>query len=267
MGRLLILLALVAGMLLFLNWFRKTPPHQVAVVMRKVLLWGGIGLLVLATLTGRLNPIFAAMAAAVPVLLRVVHLLRMLPMIQQALNSLGLGGLGTASGTGAGTGGGSGLGQGATGKGSSIRTRYLEVTLDHDSGQMDGSVREGPFVGRRLSELLLAQLLRMLELYQESDPQSASVLTAFLDREHGEDWRAEATASSGSGSAGAGDTGITAAMSRDDALAILGLGADADADAIRAAHRRLMQKLHPDRGGSDYLAAEINAAKALLLDD
>ena len=265
MGRLIILLALVAGLLLFLNWFRKTPPHQVATVLRKSVLWGGIGLLVLATLTGRLNPIFAAIAAAVPVLLRGLHLLRMLPMIQQALNSLGLGGFGNA-----GAAGGNAAGQGATGRVSSIRTRYLDVTLNHDNGDMDGSVREGPFAGRRLSELLLAQLLRMLELYQDSDAQSASVLIAYLDREHGADWRADASGSAGSGSgpgSGAGGAGGAPAMSNADALAILGLAPGADADAIRAAHRRLMQKLHPDRGGSDYLAAQINAAKALLLDD
>jgi hypothetical protein len=265
MGRLIILLALVVGLLFFLNWFRKTPPHQVALVLRKAVLWGGIGLLVLATLTGRLNPIFAAMAAAVPVLLRLAHLVRMLPMIQQALSALGLGGLGASTGQ---AGSGAGAGPGA-GQASAIQTRYLDMTLDHASGQMDGTVREGPFAGRRLSELQLSQLLRMLELYQESDAQSAAVMTAYLDREHGEDWRDAAAAGAGSraGSRSGEAAGIARGMSKDDAWAILGLSPGADDDAIRAAHRRLMQKLHPDRGGSDYLAAQINAAKALLLDE
>ena len=267
MGRLIILLALVVGLLLFLNWFRKTPPHQVASVLRKAVLWGGIGLLVLATLTGRLNPIFAAMAAAVPVLLRLANLVRMLPMIQQALSALGLGGLGASAGQ-AGTRAGPGAGQA-----SAIRTRYLDVTLDHASGRMDGTVREGPFAERLLSELQLPQLLRMLELYQDSDAQSAAVLTAYLDREHGEDWRdavaegAGSGARSGTGNGSANGMGVAHGMSKEDAWAILGLSPGADADAIRAAHRRLMQKLHPDRGGSDYLAAQINAAKALLLDE
>jgi len=271
MGRLIILLALVVGVLLFLNWFRKTPPHRVALVLRKSLLWGVIGLLVLATLTGRLNPIFAAMAAAVPVLLRVAHLLRMLPMIQQALSALGLGGFGaSASQAGTGTGG---AGPGG-GQASAIRTRYLDMTLDHASGKMDGTVREGPFEGRLLSELQLSQLLRMLELYQDSDAQSAAVLTAYLDREQGEDWHDAAAAGAESGAAGSGTdngrrhgTDIAHGMSKEDAWAVLGLSPGADADAIRAAHRRLMQKLHPDRGGSDYLAAQINAAKGLLLDE
>ncbi|MGB5736996.1 MAG: DnaJ domain-containing protein [Thiohalocapsa sp.] len=255
MGRLIILLVVVIGLLWFLSWFRKTPPHQVAAVLRKSLLWGGIGLLLLATLTGRLNPIFAAMAAAVPVLMRAANLLRMLPMIQQALSALGLGGLGAPASAG----------QGASGQTSAIRTRYLDVTLDHESGRMDGTVREGPFAGQLLSDLHLAQVLRMLELYQDSDAQSAAVLTAYLDREHGEDWRDAATADTGSASNSESRTGIAQGMSQADAWAVLGLEPGADADAIRDAHRRLMQKLHPDRGGSDYLAAQINAAKSLLL--
>jgi len=251
MGRLIILLAIVVCLLLFLNWFRKTPPHRVAAVLRKSLLWGGIGLLLLATLTGRLNPIFAALAALIPALMRLLHLLRMLPVIQQVLQSLGLG---LPAGGGA---------QGGGGSSSSIRTRYLDMSLDHGSGQMDGLVREGPFAASRLSDLTLDQLLRMLELYQDSDPQSAAVLTAYLDRQHGDDWR-DAAADAGQPGAGAA-AGLAHGMTKTDALSILGLEPGADADAIRAAHRRLMQKLHPDRGGSDYLAAQINAAKSLLL--
>ncbi|KAA6183406.1 molecular chaperone DnaJ [Thiohalocapsa marina] len=262
MGRLIILLAVIVGLLWFLHWFRRTPPHQVAAVLRKVLLWGGIGLVMLAALSGRLNPIFAALAAAVPVLMRLLHLMRMLPMLQQVLRALGLGGLVPPPGTTGGPGGTAGAG-----RGSSIRTRYLDMTLEHDSGRMDGRVREGPFAGRALSELELPQLLRMLELYQESDPRSASVLVAYLDREHGDAWRDAAGAGVGDDAHAGAAAQAGHAMGRDEALAILGLGPDADAEAIRAAHRRLMQKFHPDRGGSDYLAARINAAKALLLGD
>lgn len=54
-------------------------------------------------------------------------------------------------------------------------------------------------------------------------------------------------------------------MDRAQALAILGLGDDASEEDIVAAHRSLMQKFHPDRGGNDYLASQLNAAKDLLL--
>jgi hypothetical protein len=144
------------------------------------------------------------------------------------------------------------------------------MTLDHETGAMDGEVLEGPFQGQRLGDLRLEQLLRMLELYQDSDQQSASVLTAYLEREH-PDWREQASQRSAEWQEDPGSTGGGSAaarpMTRADALAILGLEANADPDQIRAAHRRLMQKLHPDRGGSDYLAAQINAAKTLLLGD
>jgi DnaJ-domain-containing protein 1 len=128
---------------------------------------------------------------------------------------------------------------------------------------MDGEVLDGPFQGRRLSDLTLDELMRMLELYRDADAQSAAVLEAYLDREREADWRAR--------DEGAGRTGRAPAhsdrLTKTEAWAILGLEPDADAEAIRAAHRRLMQRLHPDRGGSDYLAAKINEAKRLLLGD
>jgi hypothetical protein len=258
MGRVIVLLILIAGLLWFLHWFRTRPAHQVAQTLRKAALWGAIAVLVIATLSGRLNPIFAAIAAMIPVAMRLLNMLRMLPMLQQLLQSLGIKVPGGIPGAGGAPGGG-------TGSRSSIRTRYLDMTLDHGSGAMDGTIREGPFAGGRLSDLNLEQLLRMLELYQDSDQQSAAVLTAYLDREH-DDWRASAEAAGAAGGAGAGGGQAAArGMTRDDAWSILGLAPGADADAIRAAHRRLMQRLHPDRGGSDYLAAQINAAKDLLL--
>jgi hypothetical protein len=249
MARLLILCAILAAIVWFLYWFRTTPPHRVSQVLRKAVLWGLVALLIVAAATGRLNPIFAAIGAAIPVLIRLANLLRLLPAVQQLLRQLGLGGPVLAS-----------SGAGSTQQ-SSIRTRYLEMCLDHASGAMDGEVLDGPFKGRRLSDLSLDELLRMLELYRESDAQSAAVLEAYLDRERESDWR-ERDQTSGRGS---GTTGLSERLTKAEAWSILGLEPGADAAAIRAAHRRLMQRLHPDRGGSDYLAAKINEAKRLLL--
>jgi DnaJ-class molecular chaperone len=54
-------------------------------------------------------------------------------------------------------------------------------------------------------------------------------------------------------------------MTRQEAFEILELGSDASISDIKAAHRRLMKKFHPDHNGSDYMAAKLNEAKDVLL--
>lgn len=151
------------------------------------------------------------------------------------------------------------------GQTSEISTRFLKMTLDHDSGLMSGEVLEGQFVGRRLDQLSFAELLDLLGECQAGDAQSASVLEAYLDRTQPEDWREAAGAEAGADGAGnaAGDS--RGFMTKEEAYAVLGLKEGAGKDEVREAHRRLMQKIHPDHGGSNYLAAKINQAKSLLL--
>ena len=140
-----------------------------------------------------------------------------------------------------------------------IRTEYLAMELKHNSGDMDGSVLRGKFEGQRLSALLLGQLM---QLAQECRPDhdSLQVLEAYLDRMH-PDWRA-----------GAQD-GVEQsvqieepAMNKELALEILGLSGTVGKEDVTAAHRKLMQKMHPDRGGTEYLAKKINAAKDYLME-
>ena len=140
-----------------------------------------------------------------------------------------------------------------TGAANSVETAFLSMTLHHDSGRMTGSVRAGQFAGRDLATLTLAELLALLQECQVADADSVALLEAWLDRAH-PDWRAEPAAEPRSG-----------AMTRAEALEILGLAEGADEDAIRAAHRRLMRSAHPDQGGSAWLAARINAARDFLL--
>ena len=88
------------------------------------------------------------------------------------------------------------------------------------------------------------------------------LLETYLDRRE-PDWRAHAA---GQGTDGAGQqAGAGGAMDEATACSILGLSPGASADEIKAAHRRLMTKLHPDHGGSSYLAAQLNQAKDFLL--
>ena len=140
-----------------------------------------------------------------------------------------------------------------TGGANSVETAFLSMTLHHDSGRMTGSVKAGQFAGRDLATLTLSELLALLQECQVADADSVALLEAWLDRAH-PDWRAEPAAAPRSG-----------AMTRAEALEILGLAEGADEDAIRAAHRRLMRSAHPDQGGSAWLAARINAARDFLL--
>ncbi|MBJ7252122.1 MAG: hypothetical protein JHC89_12175 [Acetobacteraceae bacterium] len=139
------------------------------------------------------------------------------------------------------------------GAANSVETAFLSMTLHHDSGRMTGSVKSGQFAGRDLATLTLSDLLALLQECQVADADSVALLEAWLDRAH-PDWRAEPAAEPRSG-----------AMTRAEALEILGLAEGADEDAIRAAHRRLMRSAHPDQGGSAWLAARINAARDFLL--
>ena len=56
-------------------------------------------------------------------------------------------------------------------------------------------------------------------------------------------------------------------MSRREAAEILGVSEDSSPDTITEAHRRLIQRLHSDRGGTDYLASLVNQARDVLLED
>ena len=55
-------------------------------------------------------------------------------------------------------------------------------------------------------------------------------------------------------------------MSLSEAADVLGLPIDTDRETVIAAHRTLMSRLHPDKGGSDYLAMKVNAARQVMLD-
>jgi len=146
------------------------------------------------------------------------------------------------------------------GQTSRVTTDHLEMELDHGTGDMRGRVLKGFFAGRDLASLKPVELAHLWQDCRFDDPQSAQLVEAYLDRVH-PTWRedlARAEAEAPKGPDGR--------MTRAEALDILGLVEGASADEIRDAHRRLMLKVHPDRGGSTYLAAKINEAKDVALD-
>jgi len=152
---------------------------------------------------------------------------------------------------------------GGTGGASDLETRFLKMRLDHDTGDLTGEVREGPFAGQALDDLTPDDLRDLLRQCQAADAQSVQVLEAYLDRLH-PGWREAWSADGGGSGQGAPSAG---AMTRAQALAVLGLTDGATRNEIKAAYQRIISTLHPDRGGSDYLAAMVNEAKAVLLDD
>ena len=147
----------------------------------------------------------------------------------------------------------------SAGQTSDVETDYLRMVLDHDSGEMSGTVLKGAFAGRELGGMTLDALLDLFEECLRFDDRAAQVLEAYLDRGAHAGWREAMDARQGGGAAG------SAQMTPDEARDVLGVGARASADEIKTAHRGLMQRNHPDHGGSTYLAAKINQAKDVLL--
>jgi hypothetical protein len=236
-----IILVLLVGVLLFISWYKRAPTGQQKRVRGRALLFGGAGVLLLLLVTGHLNPIFALVVGALAFGQRILALANMANMFKGFRNSM------------------KGAAGPSSGNASDVETRFLRMSLDHDTGAMDGVVLEGGHRGRRLSELALDELTDLMAVCRAQDSQSATVLEAYLDRVHGDSWR------QGFHGAGASPSADASHMSQAEAREILGVAEDASREDIIEAHRRLMQKNHPDRGGSTYLAATINQAKEILL--
>jgi hypothetical protein len=144
---------------------------------------------------------------------------------------------------------------------SRVRSPMIEMELDHDSGEMNGTVLAGAFTGRALKDLEESALRRVYDECRASDPDGLRLLEAYLDRRFA-GWREHAQSD---GNPRARPHAQSGAMTEQEAYQILGLEAGASADDIRRAHRTLMKKLHPDQGGTTYLAARVNEAKDILL--
>jgi len=150
--------------------------------------------------------------------------------------------------------------QKSTGQASRVRTAFLDMQLDHDSGTMHGRVLAGRHQGAALDTL---DRTTLLDLFGEIDSDSRELLAAYLDR-RAPGWRehAQGDAAAGSGRSSPRSSGK---MTEEEAYQILGIQPGASAQEITRAHRSLMKKLHPDQGGTTYLAARVNEAKDVLL--
>lgn len=220
-----------------LQMFRAANP---AVLARGVKIAGGILALAVAAFTG----LRGELAVALPLGFFGAGLLGWAPF-----GSGGFGNIGGLFGGGAAKSGG---------QASQVRSPMLDMTLDHDSGQLTGRILAGPQAGQSLDAFDLPQLLAMSASF---DAESLALLETYLDRRFPA-WRQNAQ---GDATGRQGRAASSGKMSDQEAYEILGVQPGAGRDEISRAHRSLMKKLHPDQGGTTYLAARVNEAKDTLL--
>jgi hypothetical protein len=229
----------VAVILLYslLQMFRAANP---VVLARTIKIGGGVVALAVAAFTG----IKGELAVAIPLGIFGAGLLGWSPFGTSGFSSIG-GLFGSRT-------------KRSPGQSSEVRSRFLDMTLDHDSGELAGRIVDGPHAGRALDEFDLAQLAAMMTGF---DAESVSLLESYLDRRFPA-WRQDAQGDAARGQSRSPPSGK---MTNEEAYQILGLQPGAGSDEIRRAHRTLMKKLHPDQGGTTYLAARVNEAKDTLL--
>lgn len=235
MPAVLLALVLLAAIALGVAWFLRANPSSLARVLRIVMVvLGGIGvggLLIfgLRFLPGLLPELFGLAGIIITAL------------IARAARHRPSGGFSSPG----------------SGQRTEVHTAFLQAWIDHGSGDVGGTVLKGRFSGRTLDVLSDPELL---ELHAEcmSDADSLRVLEAYLERRLGAAWRNAQRSQPP-------PRGPRVDMTREEALAVLGLAEGATAEEIRAAHRRLIQRMHPDVGGTADLAARINRAKDVLL--
>ncbi len=233
MPRLILMLLILLVLVYFVYRYRRLSPEQKKQALKL------IGVTVLASgllymvLSGRLNWLIAAVGAMLPLIPRAVRFIMgvgptLLPFLRRYQQN----------------------------KQSSMQSSYLRLQMNILTGDLQGEVLQGEYAGKQLQQMNLDQLLELLAEFRQKDAESAALLAAYLNRAHS-GWDKDHQQHDYTYH----DTDMTEQEARD----ILGVSADANKEEIIKAHKRLMQKMHPDRGGSDYLAQQINRAKDTLI--
>jgi len=232
--RILIALIALAALLYGVYRFKKLNAESKKQLTKKLVLAALVVLLLVLALTGRLHWIVAAIGALLPLLPRVARFaMGVWPAVMPYFRRY------------------------QQNKQSSMQTRFLSMQINILTGELQGEVLEGAFKGQKLQLMTVEQLSALLEECQQQDSESAALLVAYMERSH---------PGKSAGSSKAYQRSPDASnMSEQQARDVLGVSASATKAEVIKAHKRLMQKLHPDRGGSDYLAVQINLAKEVLL--
>ena len=236
MPRLILLIAIA-----FIVWYffrqakalQKKPEKERKAALWRMIFIGLFGVTLVLVLSGRAHWLAAALAGLLPLLKNSAGLLmRFLPMLQVWQRN------------------------GGPKFGPTLRSESLEIKVNIGNGSIDGKVLKGEFAGQSLSSLSREQLDPLLAQWRQDDPQAARLLNAYLARRFhnsgGDHYQQQYSQPE-------------TATAKSEAWQILGLEEGASEEEIIKAHKRLIQKLHPDRGGNDYLAAKINATKDTLI--
>lgn len=141
------------------------------------------------------------------------------------------------------------------GKTRTLKTPWLEIRVDFSTGKLSGMVLQGEFAERALDELTETELKKLLKDCHQ-DSRSSYFIHSYINQRFNK--------SAGNDGNSAAQPPSSSAMSEQEALEVLGLEGVPSADDIKRAHKKLMQKLHPDRGGNDFLASLLNRARDRL---
>ena len=214
---------------------QKKPEKERKAALWRLIFIGLFGVTLALVLSGRAHWLAAALAGLLPLLKNSAGLLmRALPMLQVWHRSSG------------------------SKFGPTLRSESIEIKVNIGNGSIDGKIRKWELAGQALSALSREQLDPLLAQWRSEDPQAARLLSAYLARRFH---------NSGNEQYQQQYSQPETATAKSEAWQILGLEEGASKEEIVKAHKRLIQKLHPDRGGNDYLAAKINAAKDTLIDN
>lgn len=239
MSRVIFVILLLGGLLVWWHWRNTPDPKQRRQLLQKAIIGGLIVISLILVAAGRMHWLGAVFAGMLAFMRQALPLaVRYFPMLSQLYRSHAP--------------------RARSPNTSTVSSRVIRMTLDHDTGKLSGVVLEGPMQGRSLDDMD-EQALRILHEYcRRTDMDSARLLESYLQERFGEgQW----TGTGGAESAPQAAAGMSVA----EALQILGLKGTPTGEEITRAYRRIIQQLHPDRGGSEYFSAKANEAREILM--
>lgn len=254
--KLIIGIAIIAALFSFIHKYKKANPQE----RKSWILKGVIAVVVVAVIVGAMTgrvPVIAGLVAAVATFGR-FGLRWGMPLAKMWLAKSG----GNAT----------------------FRSEYLIMSVSVANGQMTGKVIKGEFAEQSLGNIKEDDIQKLHRYFNEHDKKSYYLLTAYIrsrgfantftgkDQDHFDsaqhDQQRNHQDNHHQYHGGHSNTpSHCGGVPLSEAMEIFGFKEPPTKKEIIAAHRRLMSKLHPDKGGSDYLAARVNQAREILLEN